>query len=182
MLIKVDCEIALAFQEPAAVVLMLRVRPRAAQGVCDERLGVDPPVPISDYLDVYGNRCARVFVPAGRSFFRHEAVVADGGQADPQVWGARHHPVQDLPAEVLLFLLPSRYCEVDSELKDWAWTTFGHGPAGWPLVRAVCDFVHNHIRFDYSQARANRTTWTRTGSGSACAGITPTWRLPCAGV
>ena len=157
MLIKVDCEMALAFQEPAAVVLMLRVRPRAAQGVSDERLEVDPPVPISDYLDVYGNRCARAFVPAGRAVFRHEAVVADSGRADPQVWAAHHHPVQDLPSEVLLFLLPSRYCEVDSELKGWAWTMFGHGPAGWPLVRAVCDFVHRHIRFDYSQARANRT-------------------------
>jgi transglutaminase-like putative cysteine protease len=24
-------------------------------------------------------------------------------------------------------------------------------------VQAVCDYVHNHIRFDYMQARANRT-------------------------
>ena len=29
--------------------------------------------------------------------------------------------------------------------------------AGWPLAQAVCNFVHNHIRFDYMQARANRT-------------------------
>ncbi len=157
MLIKVDCEIALAFQEPAAVILMLRVRPKNDQRVFNERLEVEPPVAITDYIDVYGNRCARVFVPAGRSVFRHEAVVVDSGHADPQVWGAHHHPVQNLPDGVLLFLLPSRYCEVDSELKESAWAMFGHGPAGWPLVRAVCDFVHRHIRFDYMQARANRT-------------------------
>ena len=30
-------------------------------------------------------------------------------------------------------------------------------PAGRSLVQAVCDFVHQHIRFDYLQARANRT-------------------------
>jgi transglutaminase-like putative cysteine protease len=42
-------------------------------------------------------------------------------------------------------------------LKDFAWTTFGRGPAGWPLVRSVCDYVHGRIRFDYLQARANRT-------------------------
>jgi transglutaminase-like putative cysteine protease len=58
---------------------------------------------------------------------------------------------------VLVFLLPSRYCEVDSELKDFAWSLFGSGPAGWPLVQSVCNFVHQQIRFDYLQARANRT-------------------------
>ncbi|MDB5313425.1 MAG: transglutaminase domain protein [Gemmataceae bacterium] len=158
MLIKVDSEIALIFQEPAAVVLMLRLHPSVCQWAgWVEQLGVDPAVPISDYTDVYGNRCGRVFVPAGRVVFRHEAVVEDSGRPDPQDWAAYHHRVQELPDDVLLFLLPSRYCEVDSELKEAAWATFGHGPAGWPLVRAVCDFVHRHIRFDYLQARATRT-------------------------
>ncbi len=88
---------------------------------------------------------------------RHEAIVIDHGQPDPQVWNAYQHPVQSLPDNALLFLLPSRYCEVDSELKEIAWSLFGHFPAGWPLVQAICDFVHQHVRFDYQQARANRT-------------------------
>jgi transglutaminase-like putative cysteine protease len=54
-------------------------------------------------------------------------------------------------------LLASRYCEVDSELKELAWQLFGSTPAGWPRVQAVSDFVHHHIRFDYQQARATRT-------------------------
>jgi transglutaminase-like putative cysteine protease len=28
---------------------------------------------------------------------------------------------------------------------------------GWPRVQAICDFVHNHIKFDYQHARATRT-------------------------
>ncbi len=84
-------------------------------------------------------------------------MVEDSGRPDPQVWGVYHHRVQELPDDVLVFLLPSRYCEVDSELKEAAWATFGRGPAGWPPVLAVCDYVHRHIRFDYLQARANRT-------------------------
>jgi len=158
MRIQVDCEIALSFPEPAAVVLMLSLHPSVKQmGGGAERLEVSPTVPISRYSDVYGNRCARVFVPAGRATFRHEAVVENDGHPDPQNWGAYHHRIQELPDDALLFLLPSRYCEVDSELKDSAWAMFGHGPAGWPLVQAVCNFVHQHIRFDYMQARANRT-------------------------
>ena len=66
-------------------------------------------------------------------------------------------PIQDLPDDALLYLLGSRYCEVDSELKDLAWTLFGSVAAGWPVVQSVCNFVHQHIRFDYMQARANRT-------------------------
>jgi transglutaminase-like putative cysteine protease len=62
-----------------------------------------------------------------------------------------------MAVETLFFVLPSRYCEVDSELLDFAWRTFGETPSGWPRVQAICDFVHAHLRFDYQQARANRT-------------------------
>ena len=83
--------------------------------------------------------------------------MEDSGQPDPQDWNACQHPVQELPNDALIFLLASRYCEVDSELKETAWTMFGHLPAGWPLVQAICNFVHGHVRFDYMMARANRT-------------------------
>ena len=55
------------------------------------------------------------------------------------------------------FVLPSRYCEVDSELLDFAWERFAAITPGWARVEAICDFVHSHIRFDYQMARANRT-------------------------
>ena len=65
--------------------------------------------------------------------------------------------MEALPPATLTYLLASRYCEVDSELKDFAWNQFGHTPLGWPRVQAVCDFVHNHLTFDYQRARATRT-------------------------
>jgi transglutaminase-like putative cysteine protease len=158
MLIKVNCEIALTFPKPAAVVLMLYLHPSVAPAVrTPERLEVEPPVPVAEYTDLYGNRCGRTFVPAGTVVFRNAAVVEDSGLPDPQNWNAYQSPVQELPNDVLLFLLASRYCEVDSELKEMAWTMFGHLPAGWPLVQAICNFVYGHVRFDYMLARANRT-------------------------
>lgn len=158
MLISVDCELALSFPEPTSVVLMLCLHPSLDHLVRQgEQLEVEPTLEISKYLDVYGNRCGRVFVPAGRAIFRNQAVIEIDGKPDPQEWDAYHHRVQELPDDTLLFLLPSRYCEVDSGLKDFAWEKFGRMPAGWPLVRAICDYAHNHIRFDYLLARANRT-------------------------
>jgi transglutaminase-like putative cysteine protease len=67
------------------------------------------------------------------------------------------HMPADLPVETLPFLLPSRYCEVDSELLQFAWNTFGQVPKGWPLAQAICDYVHQQLRFDYQRARATRT-------------------------
>jgi transglutaminase-like putative cysteine protease len=158
MLIRVGCEIEFVFPEPTAVILMLSLHPVRSPTVRKhEHLQVEPLVPVSQYFDLNGNLCSRAVVPAGHVRFRNDAVVEDCGLPDLQVWKAPQINVQDLPQEVLHFLLASRYCEVDSELKDIAWAKFSQTPPGWPRVQAVCDFVHRHIHFDYQQARANRT-------------------------
>jgi transglutaminase-like putative cysteine protease len=158
MFIRVGFEAGFDFIAPTAVVLVPYLHPERAPTIRRfERLTVVPQVPIADYRDLYGNLCARALVPSGRVSFRISAVVDDDGQPDAQIWNALQHPVNELPDDVVVFLLPSRYCEVDSELRDLAWSLFGKLPAGWPLVQQVCNFVHEHIRFDYLQARANRT-------------------------
>jgi transglutaminase-like putative cysteine protease len=158
MIIRVGFEAAFDFAEPTAVVLMGYIHPERAPSIRQlDRLSVTPQVFVSEYYDLYGNLCGRTVVPAGRVTFRTSALVEDDGLPDVQVPAAFQHQVQDLPNDVLTFLLPSRYCEVDGELRDIAWSTFGKLPAGWPLVHAVCNYVHQHIRFDYMMARANRT-------------------------
>jgi transglutaminase-like putative cysteine protease len=66
--------------------------------------------------------------------------------------------VEDLPDEVLIFLLGSRYCETD-RLSNIAWSLFGHTPPGWSRVQAIVDWVHEHITFGYEHARNTRTAW-----------------------
>ena len=50
---------------------------------------------------------------------------------------------------------------------SFAWEKFGPIAPGWSRVQAVCDFVHEHIRFDYQHARSNRTALEafREGAG-----------------
>jgi transglutaminase-like putative cysteine protease len=158
MLIRVGFEVAFDSPAPAAMLLTLFLHPSRAPMVRKpEWLQVEPRVAITEYIDSFGNRCGRAFVPAGRVAFRNDAIVDDCGLPDLQVPSAPQHNVQDLPAEVLLFLLASRYCEVDSDLKEIAWKLFSQTSFGWPRVQAICNFVNRHIRFDYMQARANRT-------------------------
>ena len=32
-------------------------------------------------------------------------------------------------------------------------------PKGWPLVQAICDFVHDHITFGYAHANPTKTAF-----------------------
>jgi transglutaminase-like putative cysteine protease len=140
------------------MVILLSVHPSRASSVrTPERFEVEPFVPVFESIDSFGNRRGRLFVPSGRLVFRNDLTIEDSGDPDPQVWNAPQHDVQDLPDEVLLFLLASRYCEVDSQLKDLAGTLFNSTSPGWPRVHSICNFVNQHVRFDYMQARANRT-------------------------
>lgn len=158
MLIKIGYDIALNLAFPTAIIYLLRVHPeREADLTGDELFRIEPEAPITHYYDVFGNHCGRVSAPAGTIRFLNEAVIRDSGLADADVPDAVQHDVRDLPVETLRFLLPSRYCEVDSELLDFAWQQFSNTPPGWPRVQAVVDFVHKHLRFDYLQARATRT-------------------------
>jgi len=158
MLIRVGYEISFDFPEPTAVVVMLFIHPTRLPSVRKpERFQVQPFSPSVEYIDLYGNRCARVFVPRGRTAFLNDAIVEDSGLPDPQVLGARQHEVQELPDHALVYLLASRYCDTDSELREVANAKFYQTPPGWARVQAICDFVNHHIRFDYMQARANRT-------------------------
>ncbi len=160
MLIKIGYDIELEVSSPMALIHLLRVHPsREVDLEAPEAFEIDPPLRSEDYIDNFGNRCGRVNVPAGysRIRFRNGAVVQDSGLPDVVDWNAIQHDPCNLPVNTLEFLLASRYCEVDSDLMQFAWSRFSHTPRGWARVQAICDFVHDHIRFDYQQARATRT-------------------------
>ena len=159
MHIRIGYELIYQFPQPTPILLMVNVHhSRAADLVVPDRLPPDPPVPLSAYHDGFGNWCSRIVAPAGQIRIAGTGVVNDRGLPDPVVSGAAQHMVQDLPDNVLVFLLGSRYCETD-HLSDTAWRLFGHTPLGWARVQAICDFVHSHIAFDYAHARPTRTAW-----------------------
>lgn len=113
-------------------------------------------VPHARALDLFGNVRRRAVLPPGRTIIEHHGVIEDCGAHEPVVPTARQVPVADLPEEAMGFLLPSRYCESDL-LGPEAWSRFAGVPEGWQRVQAICDFVHNHIRFGYGFADNTRT-------------------------
>jgi transglutaminase-like putative cysteine protease len=157
MKLRVGCELQYAFPQPTPAILALNVHySRASDLKSPDHIIISPSVPISSYRDGFGNWCGRIVAPAGRVTISTDAVVSDSGLPDPAEPRAAQVPVENLPEEALVFLLPSRFCDSD-RLLDLAWTLFGHATPGWGRVQAICDFVHQRIAFGYEHARSTRT-------------------------
>ena len=160
MLIRIGFDIELSVATPMALIYLLHVHPsRRDDLVAPENLCISGGLQPEEYIDSFGNRCARVNVPVGMSTVQltNDAVIRDSGELDEAKVDARQHDPTELPLSTLQFLLPSRYCEVDSELLAFAWNRFGNVAPGWGRVEAICEFVHQHLRFNYKTARPTRT-------------------------
>jgi transglutaminase-like putative cysteine protease len=105
---------------------------------------------------MFGNVCTRIVAPPGRIDISNDFLIEDSGLPDEVASGARQLPVAELPDEVMVYLLGSRYVDTD-KLSNLAWSLFGGIGSGWERVQAIVDYVHNHITFGYQFARNDRT-------------------------
>jgi transglutaminase-like putative cysteine protease len=159
MLIRIGYELVFDVPTPTPIMFLLFLHPSRGPSLRQgDKLVVEPAVKIHEFTDVFGNRCGWIHAPAGKIRFTNDAIVRDSGLPDPVRADARQHPVEELPAEVLQFLLASRYCEVD-RMSQLAWDLFGSLPPGWSKVQAVCNWVHNHVTFGYQYARPTKTAY-----------------------
>jgi transglutaminase-like putative cysteine protease len=159
MLIKAGYEFVFQVETPSLMLMMVALHPDREHTVRRHSgMIIEPYIPFEEFSDVYGNRCRRIFAPAGRLRLWDDMVVEDSGFPDPVAPWARQLPAQELPSETLLYLLSSRYCEVD-RLMEAAWGLFSGAPEGWGRVQAVCNWVNANVRFDHQAARPTKTAY-----------------------
>lgn len=145
--------------QPTPMLLVLNLHPSRRVDLLTEQILVfDRPLEAWDYTDGFGNVCTRIVAPVGLTTISTSFEIYDSGQPDPVARDAIQHEIKDLPDEVLVFLLGSRYCDTD-RLGDFAWSHFAATPPGWARVQAICDFVHRHIAFNYQNADSLRTAF-----------------------
>jgi transglutaminase-like putative cysteine protease len=157
MLIRLAYDIRFELPAQVAMVALLNVHPSRTSDLLEpDELRIEPNVEVSHYIDSFGNRCARFVAPPGPLRLSNSTLIQDSGDPDPYNWYARESAVGDLPNEVLSFLLNSRYCEVD-RFSNIAVELFGDVTPGWNRVQAICNWVHNHVAFNYQMARPSKT-------------------------
>lgn len=157
LLVRVGCAFEYETAAPSPAVFLVRPSvPDAPDGIASERWESRPALGFHDYLDLYGNCCRRVTIPPGCFAMRYDADVAVSPDPAAGDRTARQHLVEELPDEVLIYTLASRFCLSD-EVADEAWKRFGSLPPGWPCVQAICDWVHENVRFQYSESDPKKT-------------------------
>ncbi|PZA12491.1 transglutaminase family protein [Rhodopseudomonas palustris] len=157
MIIRAGYNIAFHCFQETPINLLLSVHPSRAQHVIgDHIIKFSPDVPARDFTDMFGNVCTRIVAPPGRIDISNDFLIEDSGLPDEVAPGARQIPVAELPDEVMVYLLGSRYCDTD-KLSNLAWSLFGGIDSGWERVQAIVDYVHDRITFGYQFARNDRT-------------------------
>src|ERR1700722_20269042 len=107
------------------MLLQLSVHPsRDVDLLTPDKINCDPILATRSYIDLFGNRVTRVEVPAGLVVFSNRFVIHDSGQPYETPPDGTMSQTADIPEDVLLFLLQSRYCDGD-KLADFAWLNFG---------------------------------------------------------
>jgi transglutaminase-like putative cysteine protease len=155
--LRVGCQIEISCQAPTP--LLALVHPHSsltADLQAPENLRLVPDRTMEVLADQTGNRWSRWLAASGSTKLLYSTTLICSDSPDPVLPSVRQCPIQALPIDTYRFLNPSPYCDT-AELMQLAWATFGGVAPGWPLVQAICDWVHGQIRFDYEAVRPHKT-------------------------
>ena len=157
MLIQAGFNIAFNTPTWTPLLLQLNVHPSRLNDLrTPDVITSDPPAPMKTYHDHFGNMVTRLEAPPGLITFSNSFEVQDSGRPDETPPYGEQTPITQLPDDVLLYLISSRYCDSDV-LLDFAWSQFGGISGGYARVKAICDYAHGRIRFSYAEASPMRT-------------------------
>ena len=145
------------FPQPTPMIMVLGAHfTRASDVIIPDFLTVSPSVEITPYRDGFGNWCSRIVAPAGRVRLAADGMVRDSGLPDPIVPSAfsmRWKTCRRRPWSICSAAAIARPTGCPTSPGSCSSNT----PPGWARVQAICDFVHNHIKFGYEHARATKT-------------------------
>ncbi len=128
MLIRHGCEIMLNCQQDTPLICLLSAhRDHDAHIHVPEIMFTVPDMPVTNYVDLYGNRCRRLVAPSGDFKIWIDTTLEVDGVPDRVRGSASEIPVPELPAGCLIYLMGSRYCQTDL-MSQTAWDLFGALP------------------------------------------------------
>src|SRR5690606_33019683 len=108
---RIHCGYKIGFNclTPTPMVVMLNVHPdRESDLETPDVLSTTPGVRTRSYTDRFGNRCTRLLAPAGQITLSSDFIIHDNGDPDPVLPDARLAEIDNLPDDVLQYLISSR--------------------------------------------------------------------------
>ncbi|HEY6379556.1 MAG TPA: transglutaminase family protein [Candidatus Dormibacteraeota bacterium] len=149
--LRVGVEFRHQLERPTPAVLQVEPRRDGSHRILEEELVLPSGIANREYLDMYGNVCRRLVMPAGVSTIRYLGLIQVSSDLDPAAPDAQQLDVDDLPHDALIYTMPSRLIESDL-LSNTAWRLFGNTAPGWRRVQAIVDWVHDNIEFAHGSS------------------------------
>ena len=157
MLIRYGFDIDIQLWQPTTLITAMDVHRSQRNAIVEENeFQTSTGARVQTWDDDEGNKFRRLSGGPGILGLQLNGVVVNSGALDDRDLDAELVPVQNLPSDTLPYLRNSRYCETDL-LSNFAWSAFGSIAGGYARVQAVCDYVHDRLRFSYPEARPTRT-------------------------
>lgn len=150
---EIGCRMEFYGEIDVPVILMLRPQSSSRQLITRESYDLKPFTSVTEYKDSYGNLCQRLILPQGDSQLEvmAQAETLLGADLDTT---ASFVPIVELPASVLQFLLPSRYCESD-RLYQLATEITAEVEPGYEQVNAICHWINDNIQYEYGTSNTS---------------------------
>lgn len=154
--VDIDCSFAYQVHKNSEFIFQLEAAHHPWQHILKESLTLSSHIQrVESYEDEKRlNRLFRFTAPEGELTVRYQATIqVDMPKRDRQL---QEMDIAALPASVLHYLLPSRYCESDL-LSAMAQRTFGNIPRGFDRIEAVCDWINQNIAYEAGSSQASTT-------------------------
>ncbi|MFI1770853.1 transglutaminase-like domain-containing protein [Thalassobellus citreus] len=145
MWLRIGCDLLFDIEVPTPFILMLRPRSGAEQWLAKDEFNIKPNVPVVEFTDNYGNLCQQLIAPVGTFSIQTKADVKTSEFVDVSP-DAYFVEIQNLPHNVLSYLLPSRYCESD-RFSDLASLITANQLPGYNQVAAIETWLINTISY-----------------------------------
>lgn len=153
--IDVGCDLSYQVRQTTVFLFQISAAQTAHQHLICGQFTVNPHVDIEICpIGIEGNQLQRIVVEPCELQIAYRATVELTPEVETPTTVCESN-ASLMPAEVLTYLNPSRYCESDL-LSRFAFEEFGMMPRGFSRVRAICGWVNAHL--DYSSGSTNSTT------------------------
>ena len=157
--VRVGCSLCYEVSGSASLCLNVQPRPDRNHSVIFEALTLGDHLPSERFVDSHGNAVWRVRLAPGLNSIRHDAIVAVSSRPDNHdLLAGRVESPGELPAELLRYTMPSRYCDSDM-LANFDWSQFGTVDNGLPRVEAISLWIHRNIEYRYLSGSPELSAW-----------------------
>jgi transglutaminase-like putative cysteine protease len=143
---------------PNSAPAVLMVEADASNDIVETGIDWTPRTASDTFVDVFGNGCRRMLLPAGDVQIEYTAIVSTPDEVLDVPGGSDDGDILSVPPDVLLYTLPSRYCPSD-RFELLATELFGNGRPVRERVQDIAGWINEHVQYAYGTSNVSTSAF-----------------------